>query len=100
MFLAVLAAIVTFAPAETPPTPAPAPPPGAEAPPAAAPATATPPAAAPKEDPVVCRNQVVAGSRLPVKVCMRRSDEEARKRSGQDALNKIQNSNGLRGPSS
>jgi hypothetical protein len=87
MLLAVLAAISTFAPAE-PTSAAPAAPPAATA------------AEKPKDDPVVCKNQVIAGSRLPVKVCSRASDDARRKRSGQDALSKIQNANGMRGPAS
>jgi hypothetical protein len=66
-------------------------------------ATVTAPAAAPAAtqpdpDPVVCKMQVVSGSRLPVKVCSRASSDAARKRSGQDALTKFQTNNGMRGP--
>lgn len=66
--------------------------------PAPAPAVSEP-APAPKDaDPVVCRSQVIVGSRLPVKVCTRASQDASRKRSAQDAVTKFQNSNAMRGP--
>src|SRR5436190_7507201 len=96
MLVAILAAISTFPPPGPTAAPAPAPPPAAEAPatdPAAAAATA---AAKPKEEPIVCKSQVVVGSRLPVKVCTRASDDATRKRSGRDSLDRLQLNNGIR----
>lgn len=89
MLSIVASALLAFAPG-TDPQPAAEP----------APAAAAAPAVVKEDDPVVCRNQVVAGSRLPVKVCQRQSEISARKRSGRDAVDKLQLNNGMRGPKS
>lgn len=49
------------------------------------------PAKAPKDpDPVVCRAETPIGSKLPVKVCVRKSDRDRQKQDSQEALQLIQ----------
>ena len=43
-----------------------------------------------EEDPVVCRSEIPIGSKLPVKVCVRKSDRDRQKRDSQEALQLIQ----------
>ncbi|HEY0649774.1 hypothetical protein [Phenylobacterium sp.] len=46
---------------------------------------------APKDpDPLVCRSETPIGSKLPVKVCVRKSDRDRQKRDSQEALQLIQ----------
>ena len=74
MILAFLAAAaITASPAATPANPE-----------AAAPAEAKP------ADPLICHNEVIAGSRVPTKVCMRRSSVEAQARDGRAMTEKMQ----------
>ena len=78
MFIAMFAAVALMADA----TPA-----------AAAAAVAPAPAAATKAaeaDPMICKSEAILGSRLPKKVCMRKSEAEARTRRDQDATAKIE----------
>lgn len=62
------------------------------------PAAAPPSVASAAKDEIVCHNEVVSGSRLPEKVCMRASEAQRRRQTGRDALEKFQNANGQRGP--
>jgi hypothetical protein len=54
-------------------------------------------AAAKPKDEVVCHNEVVAGSRLPVKVCLRRSQKEQMSQDGRDTVEKLQRHDVFRG---
>lgn len=46
---------------------------------------------APKDpDPMVCRSETPIGSKLPVKVCVRKSDRDRQKQDSQEALQLIQ----------
>ena len=63
----------------------------AEATPAATPAKAT------DADPLVCKTEAVAGSRLPKKVCAPKSEWERRRQEAQDATQKSQNQRVLNG---
>jgi hypothetical protein len=72
----------------------------ADATPAAAAAATPAPTVAAKAadpDPVICKNEAVVGSRLPKKVCMRKSDADLRRQADQDATAKIQRL-GMHGP--
>jgi parvulin-like peptidyl-prolyl isomerase len=49
------------------------------------------PPKAPKDpDPLVCRSETPIGSKLPVKVCVRKSDRDRQKQDSQEALQLIQ----------
>ena len=43
-----------------------------------------------QEDPIVCRSETPIGSKLPVKVCVRKSERDRQKRDSQEALQLIQ----------
>ncbi|THD79407.1 MAG: hypothetical protein E7812_10080 [Phenylobacterium sp.] len=67
----------------------------ADATPAAA--VAAPAAAVPAKDadPMVCKKETVVGSRLPTKVCMRKSEADLRRQHDRDAVEGIQRNNGI-----
>lgn len=52
-----------------------------------APAVSTP---AKADDPLVCHQEVIAGSRVPTRVCLRRSAVEAQARDGRAMTEKMQ----------
>ena len=67
----------------------------ADATPAAAVAAPQAAAPAPDADPLVCKKETVVGSRLPTKVCMHKSEADARRQHDRENLEGIQRNNGI-----
>jgi hypothetical protein len=51
---------------------------------------AVPAKPAAEADPLVCRSETPIGTKLPVKVCIRKSERDRQKRDSQEALQLIQ----------
>ena len=60
------------------------------APPAAAPSAPAIAAPAKTDDPMVCRSETPIGSKLPQRICVRKSERDRQRRESEEALQLIQ----------